>query len=312
MKTLLVLYFTTCHALCVAAVLLVLYRFRQSRKRELGWFLALLGGMTLITFSMSLGYLQLEAGAASGALIAVLNTLSVTGIPISMLAIPSFMASFAEHRGQRGVLAAFRVGSALGFALIGASFFDLGATASLAIFVTLAIFLALAMFYGACLLALALRPSGAAGRPIVEEWLPLLRGPIRLGLIVSPLLILNDIFNLPSTSWGWPRFQLMPLLTAILGSFWSVRALRAGPAQATGVAAPSYPASSDWERLGLTKREVEVASLLVGGLSYREIGERLFISTGTAKTHVLNIYAKTGAKNKLDLLRRAGKKGDRR
>ena len=46
--------------------------------------------------------------------------------------------------------------------------------------------------------------------------------------------------------------------------------------------------------LGLTARELEVLSLVAQGLSNRQIGERLFISTKTASVHVSNILAKLG------------------
>ncbi len=49
---------------------------------------------------------------------------------------------------------------------------------------------------------------------------------------------------------------------------------------------------------GLTDREVEVLRLLAGGLSNREIGERLYISTNTAANHVRSILLKTGAANR--------------
>ena len=49
---------------------------------------------------------------------------------------------------------------------------------------------------------------------------------------------------------------------------------------------------------GLTDREVEVLRLLAAGLSNREIGERLYISTNTAANHVRSILIKTGAANR--------------
>lgn len=51
----------------------------------------------------------------------------------------------------------------------------------------------------------------------------------------------------------------------------------------------------------LTKREQEVADLLVKGYTYAKIGETLFISMPTVKTHVSNIYKKVEVKNKMEL-----------
>lgn len=46
-------------------------------------------------------------------------------------------------------------------------------------------------------------------------------------------------------------------------------------------------------KAGLTKRETEVASLLLEGRSLRIVQQELFISEGTARTHAKRIYAET-------------------
>lgn len=53
---------------------------------------------------------------------------------------------------------------------------------------------------------------------------------------------------------------------------------------------------------GLTKRETEVALLLREGRSLRFIQSALFISEGTARTHVKRIYAKLGVHSKQELI----------
>jgi DNA-binding CsgD family transcriptional regulator len=65
-----------------------------------------------------------------------------------------------------------------------------------------------------------------------------------------------------------------------------------------------YDRGIDWSTLGLSQREQEIASLLVTGLSYKEIAGKLYISLATVKTHVMRIYQKTGSKTRMDLLRR--------
>jgi DNA-binding CsgD family transcriptional regulator len=55
----------------------------------------------------------------------------------------------------------------------------------------------------------------------------------------------------------------------------------------------------------LSKREAEILPLVLQFLSYKQIGERLFISVGTVKTHVIHIYQKTETRNRLDLARAA-------
>jgi len=59
-------------------------------------------------------------------------------------------------------------------------------------------------------------------------------------------------------------------------------------------------ASDSGSPLGLTARELEVLSLVAQGLSNRQIGERLFISTKTASVHVSNILGKLEVANRVE------------
>jgi DNA-binding NarL/FixJ family response regulator len=52
----------------------------------------------------------------------------------------------------------------------------------------------------------------------------------------------------------------------------------------------------------LTNREREVMTLVAGGLSNDQIGERLFVSTATAKTHVNRAMTKLGARDRAQLV----------
>jgi DNA-binding NarL/FixJ family response regulator len=51
----------------------------------------------------------------------------------------------------------------------------------------------------------------------------------------------------------------------------------------------------------LTEREIEVAGLVARGLTNAEIGAELFISPGTAKTHVAAIQRKLGVRNRVGI-----------
>lgn len=53
---------------------------------------------------------------------------------------------------------------------------------------------------------------------------------------------------------------------------------------------------------GITPREKEVILLMLKGLSYQKISETLFISLPTTKSHIYNVYQKTGVKNKIELM----------
>lgn len=59
---------------------------------------------------------------------------------------------------------------------------------------------------------------------------------------------------------------------------------------------------ADIEGLNLTRREQMVAQLLFVQLTYKEIGEKLFITENTVKKHVHNIYEKAHVKNRTELV----------
>lgn len=60
----------------------------------------------------------------------------------------------------------------------------------------------------------------------------------------------------------------------------------------------------DLTAIGLTRREAEIAPNAARGLSSREIGERLGISTRTVENHLARIYQKLGVGNRVELARR--------
>ncbi|MET4082976.1 DNA-binding CsgD family transcriptional regulator/CDP-diglyceride synthetase [Pedobacter sp. UYP30] len=55
-------------------------------------------------------------------------------------------------------------------------------------------------------------------------------------------------------------------------------------------------------RYNLTNREVEIIRLIKHGYKYQLIGEMLFISTHTVKAHLRNVFEKTGASNRVEVL----------
>ncbi|WP_340375477.1 response regulator transcription factor [Streptomyces sp. SS7] len=60
---------------------------------------------------------------------------------------------------------------------------------------------------------------------------------------------------------------------------------------------------------GLTARETEVLTLIAEGLSNQEIARRLQVSTATVKTHINNMFTKTGLKDRAQAVRYAYTKG---
>jgi two-component system nitrate/nitrite response regulator NarL len=59
--------------------------------------------------------------------------------------------------------------------------------------------------------------------------------------------------------------------------------------------------ASEWSRV-LSPRQCEVALLVAGGLSNKEVARELGLSAGTVKLHVHNIFQKLGAKTRYSLI----------
>jgi LuxR family maltose regulon positive regulatory protein len=59
----------------------------------------------------------------------------------------------------------------------------------------------------------------------------------------------------------------------------------------------------------LTERESQILQLLATELSPDEIGQKLFVSTSTVRTHTRNIYAKLDVHRRFEAVHRARELG---
>lgn len=62
---------------------------------------------------------------------------------------------------------------------------------------------------------------------------------------------------------------------------------------------PFELAAGKLKELGITPREHEILGLIAEGLSNREIGERLFVSENTVKTHSSRLFDKLGVNRRV-------------
>lgn len=73
-------------------------------------------------------------------------------------------------------------------------------------------------------------------------------------------------------------------------------------------AQPSAPKEinrQEIDRLGISKRELDVLGLMALGLSNEEIAEKLFVSLNTVKTHCSNIFSKLDVKRRTQATEKA-------
>jgi DNA-binding NarL/FixJ family response regulator len=67
------------------------------------------------------------------------------------------------------------------------------------------------------------------------------------------------------------------------------------------LAATQKLAPGSGDHVTLTEREVDAARGVRAGKTNAEIGAELFVSAGTVKTHIANIQAKLGTRNRVGI-----------
>ena len=75
------------------------------------------------------------------------------------------------------------------------------------------------------------------------------------------------------------------------------------------VAGPFIRNEKRVDELGITPREMEILEAMAAGLSNREIGERLFVSENTVKTHAARLFDKLSAQRRTQAVQRAKEAG---
>ena len=84
------------------------------------------------------------------------------------------------------------------------------------------------------------------------------------------------------------------------------RLLRAFPVEETEKTNASQPHGPDSELIEpLSEREIEVLQLIAQGLSNREVGDRLYLTLNTVKSHSRTIYSKLGVNNRTQAVAKA-------
>ncbi|WP_433538452.1 LuxR C-terminal-related transcriptional regulator [Micromonospora sp. CA-249363] len=141
-----------------------------------------------------------------------------------------------------------------------------------------------------------------------ESWVEVLRG------VVDPVRVEAAARGLHDTGLCWDGARLAGqaairtsdrrAMTTLLEC---ARVLQGRPAAPTGGQRPSdgataTPAAAGPTQQGLSDREYEVAELVLAGLTYREIGDRLFISAKTVEHHVARMRNRLHCANRAELL----------
>ena len=133
----------------------------------------------------------------------------------------------------------------------------------------------------------------------------MLKTALRFGLIVIALLILFQLSNASLFIPSIPADAVIGVTAVILIG---LGIYLGGNMKKDKVIEVATPVSIDQEKitnLGISDRELEVLQLISEGLSNLEIGERLFISESTIKTHVSSLFVKLDVRRRTQAVTRA-------
>ena len=214
--------------------------------------------------------------------------LSVTSFPAIILFFVHYLMGIPISRLRRIIFAALPVVSVLAYAawrISGAAVYLHGVLLTLiyasGIYVLVMIFVHMASL-GDLLLKKALRTF-----------------LILSGIYLPVYMIDSLVFVIPGVAFEHSYTWTLPVYFFILNSLGIYFAVKYF----------DQPAYLDGDRLtghfdrrfNISKRESEIVSQVISGLSNREIAEKLFISIKTVENHLYNIYQKTGVRNRVQL-----------
>jgi len=95
-----------------------------------------------------------------------------------------------------------------------------------------------------------------------------------------------------------PEVLFKCIHSVMAGQFWIGR----GPVSEAGKGLRKLSASQRRSRaFGLTRREIEIARAVAAGCTNKEIARRASISENTVKSHLMHIFDKLGASNRVEL-----------
>jgi two-component system, NarL family, response regulator LiaR len=123
------------------------------------------------------------------------------------------------------------------------------------------------------------------------------------GILIALLKLIeykHFVHEYPSEVYG----GLVALIFSAVGIYLGLRWTRAPRAAAAFSADPAKA-----RQVGLTPREHEILGLIAQGLSNREIGEKLFVSENTVKTHSSRLFEKMQVNRRVQAVQRGRELG---
>ena len=134
------------------------------------------------------------------------------------------------------------------------------------------------------------------------------------GILIALLKLIeykHFVREYPSEMYG----GLVALIFTALGIYFGLRWTRAKEVvvirevPSARLGGPFVLNAEKLKQVGLTARELEILALIAQGLSNREIGEKLFVSENTVKTHSSRLFEKMQVNRRVQAVQRGKELG---
>ena len=123
------------------------------------------------------------------------------------------------------------------------------------------------------------------------------------GILITVLKVIeykHFVQEYPSELYGGLVALIFTVVGVYLGLKWTRPALPQGPFVLN---------EAKLREVGLTQREHEILGLIAAGLSNREIGEKLFVSENTVKTHSSRLFGKMDVSRRVQAVQKGRELG---
>jgi NarL family two-component system response regulator LiaR len=123
------------------------------------------------------------------------------------------------------------------------------------------------------------------------------------GILIALLKLIeykHFVQEYPSELYGGLLAVIFTTVGIYLGLKWT---------RPRNVAEPFVADAGKLRDVGLTARELEILGLIAQGLSNREIGEKLFVSENTVKTHASRLFEKMEVSRRVQAVQRGKELG---
>ncbi|MBT1700171.1 DNA-binding response regulator [Fulvivirgaceae bacterium PWU4] len=98
---------------------------------------------------------------------------------------------------------------------------------------------------------------------------------------------------------------LVAILFTVIGVWAGLKITRKKTIMVMQPAADFKVNEDQLRQLGISRREYEVLELMARGLTNQEIGDRLFVSLNTVKTHSSNLFVKLDVRRRTQAIQKA-------